>query len=148
MAEGCVNRNFESSAPVEEFANDPIGVVIETVQVDAIDQPNWYLQEWFGHFGKRQAALVNELGWDKSRANHVWHGRQPYRRDTVNEIAGFLGIQPYELLMSPGEAIALRSLRDAARAIAANGSQTPEAVPSGKGRKTPTPNETSRRRAA
>lgn len=120
MVQSCDIRNSESSGPVVFSANDPTRLLADTERVDEIDQPNWYLQEWFAHFEKRQAALVNELGWDKSRANHIWHGRQPYRRETVNEVAMFLGIKPYELLMPPDEAIALRSLRDAARAIAAN----------------------------
>ncbi len=71
------------------------------------------------HFGKRQAALVNELGWNKGRANHVWHGRQPYSRALVNEISGWLEIEPYELLMLPADAEQLRMLRQAALAIAA-----------------------------
>lgn len=71
------------------------------------------------HFRKRQASLVNELGWTKGRANYVWHGESPYRRDVVNEIAAWLGIQPFELLMRPQDALSLRRLRDTARAIAA-----------------------------
>ncbi len=85
-----------------------------------IPEPDWYLREWLTHLGKRQASLVNELGWDKARANYVWHGRIPYRRDVVNEISKWLGIHPFELLMPPLEAIALRSLRETALAIAAD----------------------------
>lgn len=85
----------------------------------ADEAPNWYLQEWLAHFGKRQAALTNELGWNKSRANFYWHGRQGYRREVVNEIAAWLGIKPYELLMPPSEAIALRRLRETAAMIVA-----------------------------
>lgn len=81
-------------------------------------EKNWFLQQWLDHFDKRQASLVNELGWDKSRANFVYHGKQPYRRDLVNEIATWLQIEPYELLMDPKEAIAIRYLRAAARSIA------------------------------
>ena len=81
-------------------------------------EKNWFLQEWLDHFDKRQSSLVNELGWDKSRANFVYHGKQPYRRDLVNEIAAWLQIEPYELLMDPKEAVAIRYLRAAARSIA------------------------------
>ena len=83
------------------------------------DADDWRLKEWMAHFGKRQAALVNELGWDKARANYVFHSKQPYRRDIVNEIATWLGIRPYELLMHPREAIALRRLRETAALIVA-----------------------------
>jgi transcriptional regulator with XRE-family HTH domain len=76
------------------------------------------------HFKKRQATLSNELGWTKGRANLVWHGRQPYRREVVNQLAEWLGIEPYELLMPPQEALAMRRLRDAARTIVAEDAPT------------------------
>lgn len=79
---------------------------------------DWHLKEWLGHFKKRQAALVNELGWDKAKANFVFHGKQPYRRELVNQVAEWLKIEPYELLMAPQEALALRALREHARIIA------------------------------
>lgn len=108
--------NSESRRPVEIYPNDRNGCEDHTRLVDR----NWYLQEWLEHFGKRQASLVNELGWDKSRANFVYHGKQPYRRDVVNEVAEWLGIEPFELLMPPEEALAIRSFRAAARTIAAS----------------------------
>jgi hypothetical protein len=80
---------------------------------------DWYLREWAVHFGKRQIDLVHEAGWDRQRANLVWNSKQPYRRDTVNEVARWLGLRPFELLMPPEEAMALRRLRDTARLIAA-----------------------------
>jgi len=89
------------------------------------DGPDWHLQEWMAHFGKRQAALVNELGWTKNRAHFVWHSSQRYRRDDVNTIASWLGIKPFELLMSPREALALRRLRQSAAAIVAESEQQP-----------------------
>jgi hypothetical protein len=82
-------------------------------------EPDWYLREWLRYFGKRQASLVNELGWTKNRASIVWHSRQPYRRDLVNEIARWLELKPYELLMEPREAAALKRLRESAAQIVA-----------------------------
>lgn len=111
---GLENLNSESSGLFENSAND----VEQRQDHHRLVERNWYLREWLEHFGKRQASLVNELGWDKSRANFVFHGKQPYRREIVNEIAAWLDIEPYELLMPPGEALALRSLREAARTIA------------------------------
>jgi hypothetical protein len=81
--------------------------------------PDWYLRDWMAHFGKRQAALSNELGWTKGRAHYVWHGNTPYGRDVVNEVAAWLGIEPFELLMPPRDALNLRRLRESAMAIAA-----------------------------
>ena len=79
---------------------------------------DWYLKEWFAHLGRRQIDMVNELGWHRTTANRLWHGRQPYRRDQVNEAARWLGIKPFELLMKPEDALALRFLEETARAIA------------------------------
>jgi hypothetical protein len=104
------------------------------------DGPNWYLQEWMAHFEKRQSALVNELGWQKARASKYWHSGHPYRRDIVNEIAGWLGIEPFELLMPPERAFAYRKLYASAEDILASGSDRflPKATPIRVGRKTGT----------
>lgn len=82
-------------------------------------EPDWHLQAWAEALDKKQASLTNELGWSKNKANKIWHSRQPYRRDLVNEVAAWLGIEPYELLMAPDKAMALRQLRQTAYAIAA-----------------------------
>jgi hypothetical protein len=87
--------------------------------VAADEAPDWYLKDWLRHFGKRQASLSNELGWTKGRAHYVWHGEHPYRREVVNEIARWLKIEPFELLMPPDRALALRRLRQHAAAIVA-----------------------------
>lgn len=43
-------------------------------------------------------------------------GKQPYTRDAINELSDYLHIKPYELLMHPQDAMALRSFyRDAVR---------------------------------
>lgn len=107
--------NHESSEDVEKTANDRASAHEHIPNVDA---PDWYLKEWLAFLGKRQASLVNELGWDKSRANHVYHGKQAYKRDLVNEVSEWLEIQPFELLMPPQEAVALRNLRASAILIA------------------------------
>lgn len=112
--EGLVFLNSESSGIVETITNDRGQPNLHIRSVEK----NWFLKEWLEHCGKRQASLVNELGWDKSRANFVYHGKQPYRRDLVNEISSWLGIEPFELLMPPAEALAIRQLRDAAKTIA------------------------------
>lgn len=82
--------------------------------------PNWYLKEWMDHFDKRQSSLVSELGWLKGRASKFYHGQHSYRREIVNELSAWLGIAPYELLMPPGEALAIRRLRETAAEIAAS----------------------------
>lgn len=79
---------------------------------------DWFIKEWLAHSNKRQADLVKELGWQRRKASEVYNGDQPYKRETVNEISDWLGIEPFELLMPPEEALQLRQLRSAAFAIA------------------------------
>lgn len=86
---------------------------------DDVSTEDWFLQAWMNHFGKRQADLAKAMGWSKNRAHFVWHSSQPYRRPEVNRIAKWLGIRPFELLMSPREAMALRGLRQTAAIIVA-----------------------------
>jgi hypothetical protein len=83
----------------------------------AAEIDDWHLQAWLQHFGKIQSSLVNELGWDKSKANFVYHGKQQYKREIVNAVADWLGIKPYELLMPPEQALAIRRLRQSAEEI-------------------------------
>lgn len=99
--------------------------------------PDWSLRAWMAYFDKKQAALVNELGWNKSKASFVWNGKQPYNRDIVNEIAAWLGIEPYELLMPPAKALALRQLEVSARMIAADAPVFAEAADRGRAYEAP-----------
>jgi transcriptional regulator with XRE-family HTH domain len=87
------------------------------------EPPDWYLREWAAERGKRQADLVRDLGWLKGRASKVWNGSIPYRRELVDEISTWLGIRPYELLMPPRDALALRRLRETAAEIVAENDQ-------------------------
>ena len=89
---------------------------------------DWHLQEWMGSLGKIQADFVKELGWSKDKANKVWHGDQKYNRDILNEVSLWLNLRPYELLMAPDEAMALRRLRESAATIAAT-AQIPDHEP-------------------
>ena len=72
----------------------------------------WYAREWLEHFGKTQADLVREFGWNRSKASDVWNS-QPYRQELVDDLAPFLGIEPYEMLLPPAQALALRHLKEA-----------------------------------
>lgn len=78
---------------------------------------DWYLSEWLATLGKRQADIVRDLGWNKSRVSLMLRGKQPYDRDSLNELAIYLNLQPHELLMHPEDAMALRQMRQAASTI-------------------------------
>jgi hypothetical protein len=79
---------------------------------------DWYLREWFATIGLKQFDLVTRLDYPRGTAHKLWHGIQPYRRDNVVDIAALLNIQPFELLMPPEEAMALRRLRSAIAEVA------------------------------
>ena len=77
---------------------------------------DWYLKQWLKVAGKSQADMARELEWNKAKVSLTANGKQAYDRQDIGEAAAFLEIEPYELLMPPAEAMALRRLRrDAAR---------------------------------
>lgn len=67
----------------------------------------------------KQIDLIEATGWDKRKVSFLYTGRQPYNRETVNQLATVLNIEPFELLMHPDDAMALRRLRESAIRIAA-----------------------------
>lgn len=79
---------------------------------------DWYLHDWMRQAGKRQVDLIKELDWPKATANKIWNG-QRYNRDLINELADWLHVQPYELLLPVAEAMAIRNMFHNAREIAA-----------------------------
>ena len=72
---------------------------------------DWYLKEWLRACQKKQADIARDLDWNKAKVSLTASGKQPYDRDDINEIADYLNIRPYELLMHPDDAMALRRLR-------------------------------------
>lgn len=78
---------------------------------------DWFLRDWAAALHKRQVDFVRDLDWNKSKASLMWKGEQPYGRDEVNQVADYLQIHPYELLMHPADAMAIRQLRITARSI-------------------------------
>lgn len=112
--------NFESTSRVHNGGNDRARWSPHNVDVTESPEPDWHLQDWAALRGKRQADLVNDLGFAKNQAHRIWHGKQPYRRDAVNLLSRWLMIEPYELLMEPARAMRLRQLEDSAYAIVAD----------------------------
>lgn len=116
---GFSESNYMSRRLVSPSGNDAGDEVSQNETMPDHLAPDWYLREWMAELGKRQADLVNERGWQKGRASKFFHGQYTYRREVVNDVAEWLGIRPYELLMHPSEAMAMRRLRESAMAIAA-----------------------------
>lgn len=71
---------------------------------------DWFLGDWLRSFCKKQADVVRDLGWNKSKISLMLRGIQPYTRAEVNEISAYLEISPHELLMHPSDAYAIRRL--------------------------------------
>lgn len=72
---------------------------------------DWFLKEWLKATQKKQADVVRDLDWNKSKVSLMIRGLQPYTREEVNDLAAYLNIRPHELLMHPEDAHALRRLR-------------------------------------
>lgn len=109
--------NFESSPTVQIAGDDANGSEFTYCGMAQKSEPDWYLQEWAAERGKIQADLARDLNWQKNAAHRIWHGKQPYRRDLLNQVAKWLNVEPFEMLMPPQEALSLRQLRESARAI-------------------------------
>lgn len=86
---------------------------------------DWYLKEWLLALGKKQADIVRDLDWNKARVSLMLRGKQPYDRDSINELAAYLNLKPHELLMHPADAMALRKLREEAVKIAHSSEPNP-----------------------
>jgi len=90
-----------------------------------LSRGDWYLKEWLATLGKRQSDIVRDLEWNKARISLMIAGKQPYTRDSVNELSLYLNLLPFELLMHPSDAMALRALRDDVARIATSTALTP-----------------------
>lgn len=91
---------------------------------------DWYLKAWMRTAKVRQADIMKETGYSKATMSDLSTGKQRFNRDILNEIAHVLHIRPYELLMHPDEAMAIRRVRESALRIAAE-TPSPEAENSG-----------------
>lgn len=87
-----------------------------------------FLQEWFATIGKKQHALIAELGWAPQKANRIWHRLQPLRDTEIGEVAGLLNIRPHELLMHPEDAMRLRRVQATINEVAQSSEPAPAAA--------------------
>jgi hypothetical protein len=81
------------------------------------EAPDWYLSDWMRTLKVSQAKLAAECDWTPSTMHGIYHGRTNYYREIVNLIASKLNIQPYELLMHPEQAMAVRKMQASAAEI-------------------------------
>lgn len=78
----------------------------------------WYIAEWAARLGVRQKDAVEKLGWSKAQASDIFTGKQRYTADLVDEVSLWLQLAPYELLMDPDDALAIRAMRQSASRLA------------------------------
>lgn len=76
---------------------------------------DWHLKEWLKSLRVSQAELCRRTDYPKAKVSDLVTGKQRYNRDVLNDIAAALHLQPYELLMHPGDAMAQRRFRKAAQ---------------------------------
>lgn len=93
------------------------------------EQPDWYLADWMRATKTTQAALAKACDWTPSTMHGIYHGRTSYYRDILNLIASKLNIEPFELLMPPERAMALRQFQAAALTIAHDADARAEETP-------------------
>lgn len=69
--------------------------------------------------GVNQAEMIRRTDWSKATASQLYNNVQDYSPKIVNEAARALNLMPFELLMRPDEAMALRRQREAAIVLVA-----------------------------
>lgn len=105
--------NIPSSADIQMVSTDLETACSHDLNMAPTETHDWYLREWFATMGMKQRDLVTKLDYQPALAHALWHSIQRYRRDHIEQISALLNIQPYELLMPPEEAMAMRRLKSA-----------------------------------
>lgn len=81
-------------------------------------QPDWFLREWMASLQLRQADVMRLTDTPRATMSKAYNGETDYYRELLNRFAVALNIHPYELLMHPDDAMAIRRLRSSAFEIA------------------------------
>lgn len=97
-------------------------------------QINWFLREWMeitdafsGRGGLER--MRKETGWSKATMSQLYNNKQDYSPKILNEAARALHVEPFELLMKPERAMALRRQVAAAIQIVADNTPPEDAPP-------------------
>jgi len=80
---------------------------------------DWYFKDWLHALQLKQSQVVALTDWPKSKVSKLVNGKVDFDRQILQEAAFALDVHPYELLMTPEDAMALRGFRTAAFAIVA-----------------------------
>jgi hypothetical protein len=92
---------------------------------------DWYLREWVDTLECSVTELRERTGWTHRIASQLVNRKLRWNRDHLSEAAFALRVEPFELMMPPEDAFALRRLRADAVRIAADQRQIWQAKPEG-----------------
>lgn len=111
--------NFLSSAFVSRQGNDTDLHSFYYGNMAKTPRHDWYFKEWLHTLQLKQSDIVAAADWPKSKVSKLVHGDVAYNRDIINEAADAMHLRPFELLMHPDDAMAIRRMRESAVQIAA-----------------------------
>lgn len=81
----------------------------------------WYLNEWMAARGLEgrgaQSRMMEMTGWSKATMSQLFNGTQDYSPKILEDAAKALGVEEFELLITPERANALRQLQATAQTI-------------------------------
>ena len=81
----------------------------------------WFLPEWMRAANiETQADMMEKTGWSKAKMSQLYNAKQDFNSEILAEAATALNARPYELLMPPEDAMAIRQMRRTALQIAAD----------------------------
>ena len=112
--------NFLSSGFVSFEGNDTLFRSFYCGNM-AAPHHDWFFRQWLRTLQLKQADVVARTDWPKSKVSKLVNGTVAYNRDIINEAADALNLRPFELLLHPDDAMAIRKLRESAVTIAAQG---------------------------
>lgn len=81
----------------------------------------WFLPEWMRAADiSTQAEMMEKTGWSKAKMSQLYNGKQDFNSEVLADAARALNVRPFELLMPPEDAMAIRRMRQDALHIAAD----------------------------
>lgn len=114
-----MKQNYSSSGKVARRGDAPLRQMFYPARMARISV-DWYLRDWLATLRVSQQALADRLDWQKSKVSRLTSGTSVWRRDHLADISWALHLQPYELLLHPDDAMAIRRMRESALTIAAD----------------------------
>lgn len=82
----------------------------------------WFLNEWMAALDiSKQVDLMERTGWSKATASQLVNGTQVFSPAILKAASEGLGVEPFELLIPPERAMAMRRFYAEAKAVVETG---------------------------